>query len=109
MASGEKLTDSGDDLLDEYRLPSREMQETENSNTLPKSEVDTNQVLNQVERYEKLANVLTLLKQAKEMEEKESRNVADQGLDAIKTHIKAALDEAIKLRIETDSICAQTS
>ena len=119
-----ELKNSNDNpLLEDCRLPSREADGDNSSNNLPvsketpdsllKSDEEMNKVVNKIERYEKLMKVLTLLKQAKELEENEldggTHEEAGPGLDTIKEHIKAALDEAIKLRVETDTICRQTT
>ena len=67
-------------------------------------------VLNKVERFERLMKVLSLLKESKALEEfevavGENRECGGNGgLDAMREHIKSALDEAIRLRMETDPI-----
>ena len=74
------------------------------SNKILESDEES-KVLNKAERYDKLMKVLSLLKQARDLEDKElgstSLEDSDQGLQTIKEHIKLALDEAVKLRIET--------
>lgn len=110
--------------LEDCSLPSREGDETpddlenqtrfetDTPNSLLNSDIMANKVLNKVERYEKLVRVLTLFKQAKELEKKEGQaleeigiqtgEITGQGIESVKEHIKAALDEAIKLRLEMD-------
>lgn len=71
-------------------------------------------VLNKVERFERLMKVLSLLKESKSLKEfevgvgvgvsGESGDGSSGGLDALKEHIKSALDEAVRLRKETDTI-----
>lgn len=71
-------------------------------------EADQKQVLNQVERFERLMTVLGLLKGATSMEEMGSgigggsSSVAE--IQDIKEHIKLALDEAVQLRRETTAM-----
>ena len=74
------------------------------SNKILESDEES-KVLNKAERYDKLMKMLSLLKQARDLEDKElgstSLEDSDQGLQTIKEHIKLVLDEAVKLRIET--------
>ena len=94
-----------------YLLSDDEVEESETprqkqpSNKLLESDEESNKVLNKAERYDKLMKVLSLLKQARDLEDKElgstSLKDSDHGLQTIKEHIKLALDEAVKLRIET--------
>ena len=76
----------------------------------PMNEANEENLLNQVERFERLMKVLSLLKEAKRMDElEESREGAGTGggINDLKDHIKLALDEAVRLRIETKAMQSQ--
>lgn len=66
---------------------------------------DQRRLVNQVERFERLMKVLSLLKGASGMESLEVVN-SEEELDIhdIKEHIKLALDEAVQLRMETTAM-----
>jgi hypothetical protein len=64
----------------------------------------------QAQRYDKLNQVLTLLQQAKDgktlVREEESSEPPGTPvkISELKTHIKTALDEAVRLRADTDAL-----
>jgi len=102
--NSDQLCLPGDDEVEE-KTSLRMYELKENHHKLLESDEEASKVLNKAERYEKLMKVLSLLKQARDLEDKElesrSRESSDQGIHAIREHIKAALDEAVQLRIET--------
>lgn len=61
-----------------------------------------NLFVNQLERYERLMRVLDLLKQAKETGKREEEG-GGMAVGNLKDHIQLALDEAIMLRMETQT------
>ena len=66
-------------------------------------EVDQRRLVNQMERFERLMKVLSLLKGASGMESLEVSS-EDVEMHDIKEHVKLALDEAVQLRMETSEM-----
>ena len=108
----EDLTDGG---KEEEKLSDADDQPCE---SLLNNQESQKVLLNQVERFGRLMEVLNILKEAKAMDDMESvdeggvvvggtAGVRTGGIEELKDHIKLALDEAVKLRMETTSMLMQ--
>ena len=62
------------------------------------------QVLHQAQRYTKLNEVLSLLQQAREAQQLTGGERDGARASELKQHIKTALDEAIRLRADTEAL-----
>lgn len=62
------------------------------------------QLLHQAQRYTKLSEVLSLLQQAREAQELTGGEREGARASELKQHIKTALDEAIRLRADTETL-----
>ena len=62
------------------------------------------QLLHQAQRYTKLSEVLSLLQQAREAQRLTEREGDGVRASELKQHIKTALDEAIRLRADTEAL-----
>ena len=62
------------------------------------------QLLRQAQRYTKLSEVLSLLQQAREAQKLTEGEGEGVRASELKQHIKTALDEAIRLRADTEAL-----
>ena len=62
------------------------------------------QLLHQAQRYTKLSEVLSLLQQAREVQRLTEGEGEGVRASELKQHIKTALDEAIRLRADTEAL-----
>ena len=62
------------------------------------------QLLHQAQRYTKLSEVLSLLQQAREAQRLTEGEEEGVRASKLKQHIKTALDEAIRLRADTEAL-----